>query len=200
MMLMANLGKASGTPAEEGRIDEDKMDFGWWALCLCACIGALSLCTWLRDHLSALIKSVGNFMRYLVKATNLMKKVYTSAKMEVRDGETQASQWFECQACAQCTEKIQNLENECFAQETYIDELEAQVERMKETLNDFLIEREVAEKYSSKLERRLLQLKMTHAGRVLHFSAKCPHFAVAQPIRQRNVCLTEGGVTEIHET
>ena len=67
LMPMAKLGKASGAPAEEGQADGDKMDLGWWALCLCACIGALSLWTWLRNYVSALIKSIGNFMQYLVE-------------------------------------------------------------------------------------------------------------------------------------
>ena len=39
LMLMANLGKASGAPAEDGHANEGKIDFGWWALCLCACVG-----------------------------------------------------------------------------------------------------------------------------------------------------------------
>ena len=120
--------------------------------------------------------------------------------MEVRDSEIQASQWLGCHACARCVEKIQNLENECSPKETYIDELEAQVERMKESLEDFLKVREIAEKYSSRLEHRLHRLRMTAAGRVLHFSVACPHFARAQQVRQCHLRLAEGGVTGFVQT
>ena len=39
LMLMANLGKASGAPAEDGRAEDQRIDFGWWAFCLCALLG-----------------------------------------------------------------------------------------------------------------------------------------------------------------
>ena len=133
LMLMANLGKANGAPAEDGDHAEGKIEFGWWVLCLCACIGALSLCTWLRDYLNALFKGIGASMQDFTKAMTLVKKVNMNVKVEMRDSETQASQWLDHHACADCAEKIQS---ECFSKETYIDELEAQVERMKENLED----------------------------------------------------------------
>ena len=157
---------------------------------------ALSLCTWLRNHVNALTKSIWTFMQNIMKTMIQVKNTYTSVRVEMKDSGIQASQWLDAHTCAQCTEKIKTLEFECFSKETYIDELEAQVERMKESLGDFLKEREIAEKYSSKLERRLHQLRMTPAGRTLHFSHACPHFAAAQEIRQCKVCLTEGGVLE----
>ena len=57
--------------------------------------------------------------------------------------------------------------------DTYIEELERELDQMKEHLKDFLTEREIAEKYRTKLERRLQSLKMTPSGRVLHFSPTC---------------------------
>ena len=116
-----------------------------------------------------------------------VKKIYMSVHVEMVDRETQASQWLDHHFLTRYEEQIWEMENECFSKETYIDELEAQVERMKESLEDFLKEREIAEKYSSKLERRLHQLRMTQAGKVLHFSIMCPHFARAQQVRQWHV-------------
>ena len=112
---------------------------------------ALSLCTWLRNYMTALFKSIGAFMTRL-------KKIYMRVSVEVKDSGIQASQWLDAHACARCTERIQSLEYECFSKERYIDELEAQVDRMRESLEDFLREREIAEKRSTKLEDRMHQL------------------------------------------
>ena len=65
LMLMANLSKVTGTPTDgiDESHDETKIDFGWRMLCLCACIGALSLCTWLRNYLSEMVKGIGAFIQ-----------------------------------------------------------------------------------------------------------------------------------------
>ena len=177
LMLMANLGKASGEPAEEGQPGDQRIDLSWWAFCLCALLGALSLCAWMRDYVNALMKGIGIFLQNIKKTTIQMKNTYKSVRAEMKDSGIQAPQWLDAQHCAKCTDRIKALEFECFSKGTYIEELEAQMERMKESLGDFLKEREIAEKYSSRLEERLHQLRMTPAGRALHFSRACPHFA-----------------------
>ena len=108
--------------------------------------------------------------------------------------ETEAPQWLDNHFLARHEEQTREMENECCAKDLCVEELEAQVERMKGSLEDY--ERELAEKYSSKLENRLRQFRMTPAGRVPHFSLVCPHFARAQLVRQCHVRLAEGGLTE----
>lgn len=100
--------------------------------------------------------------------------------------------WVDHHYLADYESELIKLQDECAGKDMYIDEPKYQVSKLKERVNDFLLEREIAEKYSTKLEHRFNKLNVTPSGRVLHFSKACPHFAGTKPVRQCHTCLAEG--------
>ena len=160
-------------------------------LCTLACIGALSLTRWLWNYVHDFIDGTKAFIWEIKKAMAWVKGIDLSLKVERVDQETQVSV-----PNARLERELEQAAHELFLRETYIEELEPEIEKMKESLTEFLQERELAEKRSSRLEEQLHKLRMTPSGRVLHFAASCPYFTAGQPIRICTGCLSEGGVTE----
>ena len=118
-----------------------------------------------------------------MKAVIQIKKIYMSVQVERVDQETQVSEWGDRPSKARAEQELQEAENERFLKDLYIEELEQDMKKMKEHVAKFLQEREIAEKYSTKLEARMQKLRMTPAGRVLHFAECCPHYSSGQQIR-----------------
>ena len=67
------------------------MDWSWMVLCLCACVGALSLCSWLRIYVVELIKGMMDFIRTSVKTVIRVKKMYVCLQVEMVDQQAQAT-------------------------------------------------------------------------------------------------------------
>ena len=160
-------------------------------LCTLACIGALSLIRWIRDYIHEFLDDTKAFIQEITKAMKWVKKVDLNVQVERVDQETQVSV-----PNARLERELEQTANELFRKETYIEELEQDMEKMKERLAEFLQDREIAEKRNSRLEEQMHRLRMTPSGRVLHFAAGCPHFMTRQPIKMCHTCLNERGVLE----
>ena len=149
---------------------------------------------WTRGYVNELLEGAKDFIREAMKVMARIKGLDLSVEVKRVDQETQVSV-----PNARLERELEETANELFLKDLYVEELEQELKMMKEKLNDFLLEREIAEKYSMKLERRFHKLSMTPSGRVLHFSSECPHFAVARAVRICTSCLNEGEVSESHE-
>ena len=189
LMLLATINKVGSTPTEAKEAEETS--WAWMMLCTLACIEALSLTRWLWNYVHEFLDGAKAFIREITKAMVWVKGIDLSVKVKRVDQETQVSV-----PNARLERELEQAANELFLRETYIEELEQEMEKMKGRLTEFLQERELAEKRSSKLEGQLHKLRMTPSGRVLHFADGCPHFQSGQPVRLCTVCLSEGGVSE----
>ena len=189
LMLLATINKVGSTSTEAKEPEETS--WVWMMLCSLACIGALSLIKWTTGYVRKIVESKIAYIWETMKLMEWFKSIDLSLKVQRVDQETQVSV-----PNARLERELEEAANQLFLKEGYIEELEQDMNMMKEKLKDFLLEREIAEKYSQKLERRLHNLSITPSGRVLHFSLECPHFATARPIRLCSACLNEGGVTE----
>eukprot|EP00913_Durusdinium_trenchii_P028090 g26336.t1 len=189
LMLLATINKVGSAPTEAKEGEETS--WVWMMLCTLSCIGALSLIKWTRGYVSEFLEGTKAFIREITKAMVWVKGIDLSVKVKRVDQETQVSV-----PNARLERELEETANELFLRDLCVEELEQELKMMKEKLNDFLLERDIAEKYSMKLKRRFHNLSMTPSGRVLHFSSECPHFAVARAVRICCACLNEGGVSE----
>ena len=189
LMRLAAINKVGSTPTEAK--ENEETSWVWMMMCTLACIGALSLTRWLWNYVHDFIDGTKAFIREIKKAMAWVNWIDLNLKVERVDQETQVSV-----PNARLERELEQAAHELFLRETYIEELEQEIEKMKESLTEFLQERELAEKRSSRLEEQLHKLRMTPSGRVLHFAASCPYFTAGQPIRICTGCLSEGGVTE----
>ena len=191
LMLLATINKGGSTPTEAKEGEETS--WVWMLLCTLslACIGALSLIKWTTGYANEFLEGTKAFIRETTKAMTWVKGIDLSVKVKRVDQETQVSV-----PNARLERELEETAKELFLKDLYVEELEQELKKMKQNLKDFLLEREIAEKYSSKLERRFQRLSMTPSGRVLHFSTACSHFATAQPACVCHMCLHEGGVSE----
>ena len=192
LMLLATINKVDSTSTEVKETEEETT-WTWLMLCTFACTGALSLINWLRNYINEFLEGTKAFIKETVKAMPRINVIGISVQVERADKETQVSV-----PNARLEKELEEATNECFLKGLYIEELEQGLEKVKVYLKEFFKEREIAEKYSKKLEERLHSLKMTQSGRVLHFSPTCQRFAAAQNVRLCHTCLTEGGVSETH--
>ena len=188
-MLLATINKVGSTSTEKKEPEEG--DWTLMMLCTLACIGALSLTRWLWNYVQEFLDGTKDFILKIEKAMKWVKKVSLNVQVERVDQEIQVSV-----PNAQLERELELAANELFLRDTYIEELEQKIEKMKGHLAEFLQEREIAEKRSSQPEMQLHRLRMTPSGRVLHFATGCPHFTTGQPIRICTACLSEGGVSE----
>ena len=188
-MLLATINKVGSTSTEKKEIGES--DWTWVMLCTLACIGALSLIRRFWNYVHEFLEGAKAFIQKIEKAMKWVKKVNLNVQVERVDQETQVSV-----PNARLERELEQAANELFLKESYIEELEQDMEKMKERLAEFLQEREIAERRSSRLEEQMHRLRMTPSGRVLHFAAGCPHYMAGQPIKMCHTCLNEGGVLE----
>ena len=189
LMLLATINKVGSTSTEKKEPEEG--DWTWMMLCTLACIGALSLTRGLWNYVQGFLDGTKDFILKIEKVMKWVKKFSLNVQVERADQESQVSV-----PNARLERELELAANELFLRDTYIEELEQKIEKMKGHLAEFLQEREIAEKRSSQLERQLHRLRMTPSGRVLHFAVGCPHFMPGQPIKLCTTCLSEGGVTE----
>ena len=189
LMLLTTINKVGSASTEVK--EKDEIDWTWMMLCSLACIGALSLVSWLRSYIAEFLDGTKAFIKENVEAMVQIRKLDMKVQIERVDQETQVSV-----PDARRESELEEVRRQCFLKDLYIEELEQGLKKMKAHVAEFLQEREIAEKHSSKLEERMHRLKMTSAGKVLHFAGGCPVCRQGQPIRLCHVCLGEGGVTD----
>ena len=189
LMLLTTINQVGSTATEVK--EKDETDWIWMMLCSLACVGALSLASWLRSYTAEFLDGTKAFIKENVEATMQFRKLNMKVQIERVDQETQVSV-----PDGRRESELEEVWHQCFLKDRYIEELEQDLKEVRARVADFLQEREIAEKHSSKLEERMRRLKMTSAGRVLHFAGGCPDYRQGQPIRLCHVCLGEGGVTD----
>ena len=106
-LLMINKVGSTSTEVKE----DDETDWTWMMLCTCACIGALSLFSWLRNYMNEFLDCVRVFIRDNVKAMVQIKKIYMNVQVEMVDQETQASQRVDHMYMARYEEELREAEN-----------------------------------------------------------------------------------------
>ena len=95
-------------------------------LCTLACIGALSLTRWLWNYVHDFIDGTKAFIWEIKKAMAWVKGIDLSLKVERVDQETQVSV-----PNARLERELEQAAHELFLRETYIEELEPEIEKMK---------------------------------------------------------------------
>ena len=90
----------------------------------------------------------------------------------------------------------EEMETKIFQLDTYIEELEDSISKLKEQRSMVLQECWLASDHGKRLMVRSLRYRICQYGRKLPFEAGCPHFAGATGIEHCCVCLRVEGVSE----
>ena len=169
-------------------------------MCVCALMGALSLCKWLRDYLIEGIGGIGIFM--LKKMTAMIKEeeVNMTNQKSSEDKQTQSTYGVDYGTTGEYEAELQKYQEECFLKDTYIEELEQRVKYLEEHVQDFCMQATISDREAIKWQKRLASLKMTPKGRVFHFSPMCRFREHGTEVRMCEVCMGEGGVSEFTES
>ena len=198
LLLLANMERSTAMSTEEK--SESHFDFGWALMCVCALMGALSLCKWLRDYLIEGVGGIGIFM--LKKMTAMIKEeeVNMTKEKSSEDKQTQSTYRVDYGTTGEYEAELQKYQEECFLKDTYIEELEPRVKYLEEHVQDFCMQATISDREAIKWQKRLASLKMTPKGRVFHFSPMCRFWERGTEVRMCEVYMGEGGVSEFTES
>ena len=160
------------------------MDFD---VCVCALIGAVSLCKWLRDYLIEGIGGIGTFMLKKMTAMITKEEVNMTKEKSSEDKQTQSTYGVDYGTTGEYEAELQKYQEECFSKDTYIEELEQRVKCLEEHVQDFCMQARM----------RLASLRMTPKGRVTHFSPQCRFWEHGSEFKMCEICMGEGGVSDL---
>ena len=188
--LLSNLESVAGSPTEEANNEEGD---GWtWILLMLVTNGALSLIEWLRQHL---LKATGMTLDYIgVTFSKMIKEImkYKNDERKIHDKTTQTEG-------VERDDEKEEMETKIFQLDTYIEELEDSISKLKEQRSMVLQECWLASEHGKRLMERSLKYRTCQNGRKFHFEAGCPHFAGASGIGLCAMCLRVEGVSR-HES
>ena len=194
LMLLSTLDKAAGSTTEE-KSYESGLDWMWFTMCLCACIGALSICQWLRVYMTEFMHGTSNsFLKYV-------RELFTVKVKVTFEKEAQASIGPEQLGLEKCEKEMNRMQNECFLKDTYIEELEEQVRELKERILEFGQELQLQSRSSTKeCLQNMNSFRMTKVGSKIHFSPRCLHWQGGMEVKFCVWCLSGGSMLESHGT
>ena len=197
IMMMSNLYQAAGEPTEPDMNPGETsqaIDWMWIALVACAVIGALSTMKWLWDYVTDIF--LGMMWNYMVKTVKgRAQEIDTYKKGKTASVETQAD-W--CEPSLEQSER-DFMQNKLFQLDLYIEELQQELNELREERNQYLQELRISEAYGLKLTQRATQYRVCNSGNVIHFESSRPFYAKARHYPYCAKCVGGGAATSYHE-
>ena len=198
LMMMANMEAAAGSRTN-GKEDEPENEWGWWAFCLLALIGALSLAQWLRQGvMQDAMRKGWNFTTELIKTT-IMKIVNykKDGRSGVKEKSTQATEWLEAEVIQIYKKKADELQAEVNRLENYVIELEEQSKDLRQQKNDIFRQFQLTDQHGQRMMQERLRYRTTKGGSIrIHFNPVCPHFEALDHTPLCAKCVNGGSVIE----
>ena len=176
LLLMASLDTVAGEQMNH-ETEPNAYKFEWWALILCALIGALSVMQWLRCMVERFFENM-----FTKEKTNEVANEDENAKKQRsgHDQETQVIQRLDCSLWRKYEEQIKDLEDQKDDLQQELLRAEGTIEDLKVDLQMARVQREenfqmyqLVEKRSIKLEKKCLNFRKCGNGRVIHFEESC---------------------------
>ena len=199
LLLMARMNSVAGSPIEQ----EEKTgnDYGWWALVLCAAIGALSTLSWLRIFM---IEGLYGMLGQMIKYETSARQETTSQKC---DQQTQATEWIDSYIWQQYEEEKEEMEEEMNNMQAALLEAEEMIGHLQEDLKEVRRQRDdhlnmflKSQQQQAKLEKKFCNLRKAPSGHVIHFDSRCRYWQKASEAAFCSTCQDEGAVSEHAET
>ena len=199
LLLMASLDTVAGEPTNY-ETEPNAYKFEWWALILCALVGALSVLHWLRYMVAKFFENMFTWE----KTYDMVKENENAEKQRSgHDQETQVIQRLDCSLWRKYEEQIKDMEDQRDDLREELLRAEGMIEGLKVDLQMARLQRDenfqmyqLVEKRSIKFEKECLNFRKCGFGRVIHFDASCPHWANRQPIDLCKVRVSEEAVLE----
>ena len=163
----------------------------WIVFVVCAGLGALSTMKWLWDYTKDTF--LGMFWHYVVAKIQEEKNDQSGKKVSV---ETQAD-W-----CSKALEENERelMENKIFQLDLYIEELQQELNQVREERNQYLQELRISEAHGLKLMKKTNQYRVCSSGNVIHFEPQCPFYERGRHFVYCSRCVSGAGVTGKHNT
>ena len=121
---------------------------------------------------------------------------YQNKEKGLDDKATQADNWVDFETLAHYESERKEMENKLFQLDTYIEELEDTVCKLRQQRDMALQEFQLASEHSLKLMRQSMCYRVCRRGMKIHFCDTCPHFAGAERLEMCCKCVGEGSVSE----
>eukprot|EP00913_Durusdinium_trenchii_P022383 g21027.t1 len=128
--LPSNLESVAGAPTEEA--NSEGSDSWQWIWLVCTVVGALSLIEWLRRYLPKVIYMTWNYTEVAFSEMIRETTKYKSEEKGMDDKAAQTDNWVDFEALAHCEVERNEMENKVFQLDTYIEELESEICKVKE--------------------------------------------------------------------
>ena len=193
--LLSNLESVAGAPTTEA--DDEEGDSWKWIWLICVIVGALSLIEWLRHYMvMKVISMVWNYVGNIFNAATKEIMKYKDEKKGMDEKSTQVDNGVDAEALAQYESERNEVEKKIFQLDTYIEELEDEMSKVKEQRNMALQECLLAANHGKRLMERSLKYRICRQGMKIHFSEECPHFRRAESLEYCVRCLCGEGVSE----
>ena len=174
--------------------------FEWWALILCALIGALSVMQWLRCMVEKFFENM-----FTKEKTNEEANEDEDGKKQRsrHDQETQVIQRLDCSLWRKYEEQIKDLEDQKDDLQQELLRAEGMIEDLKVDLQMARVQREenfqmyqLVEKRSTRFEKKCLNFRRSGSSKVIHFTTACPHWAKGDSLDFCRICVSEEAVLE----
>ena len=168
--LPSNLESVAGAPTEEA--NSEGSDSWQWIWLVCTVVGALSLIEWLRRYLPKVIYMTWNYTEVAFSEMIRETTKYKSEEKGMDDKAAQTDNWVDFEALAHCEVERNEMENKVFQLDTYIEELESEICKVKEQRDMALQECLLASNHGKRLMERSLKYRICRHGKI-HFDERC---------------------------
>ena len=92
------------------------------------------------------------------------------------------------------------MENKLFQLDLYIEELQQELNQVREERNQYLQELRISEAHGLKLMKRASQYRVCSSGNVIHFEPRCPFYEKGRHFAYCAKCRGGGAVSRHDET
>ena len=198
LLLLANIEKASGASTET-HAGESHFGWSWMVFCMCALLGVLSICAWLRDFIIVFVKGGIAHLMDIEKVTIQNTENEVRMILERKDQATQATCLEDSSLQKKMDEEVAEMQAEYVKQDMYIEQLEEKVRELKEHAAENFQMYELESRHARKLMTQMTNLRKTPKGQVVHFSSRCHHYSEGTKLDLCRRCLSDGGVSSREE-
>ena len=131
LLLLANIEKASGA-STESHAGESHFGWSWMVFCMCALLGVLSICAWLRDFIIVFVKGGIAHLMDIEKVTIQNTENEVRMILERKDQATQATCLEDNSLQKKMDEEVAEMQAEYVKQDMYIEQLEERVRELEQ--------------------------------------------------------------------
>ena len=198
LLLLANIEKASGA-STESHAGESHFGWSWMVFCVCALLGVLSICAWLRDFIIVFVK--GGIAHLMDIERVAIQNTENEVRMilERKDQATQATCLEDNSLQKKMDEEVAEMQAEYVKQDMYIEQLEERIRELEQHAAENFQMYELESKHARKLMTQMTNLRKTPSGQCVHFAPTCHHFAQGTKLVLCRKCLGDGGVSRFEQ-